>query len=169
MQQADIGTLVRALRAPVAFALALSVFALGPDAAFSAELAAASGTTGVQQAGTQAAAKTRIVFHVTENDPAKWNIVLNNAGNLQTDFGKGNVVIEIVTHGPGIEMLKAESKVSARLANALDSNIGLLACENTMRNAKVTKADMYGGISYAPSGVTHIVERQNEGWRYLRP
>lgn len=114
-------------------------------------------------------AKKRIVFHVTENDPQKWNIVLNNAGNVQADFGKENVVVEIVTHGPGIDMLKAESKVTARLATAMDSNIALIACENTMRNAKVTKADMYGGISYAPSGVSHIIKRQSEGWYYLRP
>ena len=114
-------------------------------------------------------AKKRIVFHVTENDPQKWNIVLNNAGNVQADFGKENVIIEIVTHGPGIEMLKAESKVTARLAAAMDNSIGLFACENTMRNAKVTKADMYSGISYAPSGVTHIIKRQGEGWHYLRP
>ena len=121
------------------------------------------------QAFADQSAKKRIVFHVTENDPQKWNIVLNNAGNVQADFGKENVIIEIVTHGPGIEMLKAESKVTGRLAAAMDNSIGLFACENTMRAAKVTKADMYGGISYAPSGVTHIIKRQGEGWHYLRP
>ena len=113
--------------------------------------------------------KYRVVFHVTENNPQKWNIVLNNAGNVQENLGRDNVIIEIVTHGPGIDMLKAESKVAPRLAQALDRNIGLLACEYTMRNAKVTKADMYGGISYVPSGVSHILQRQSEGWYYLRP
>ena len=113
--------------------------------------------------------KYRVVFHVTENNPQKWNIVLNNAGNVQENLGRDNVTIEIVTHGPGIDMLKAESKVAPRLAQALDRNIGLLACEYTMRNAKVTKADMYGGISYVPSGVSHILQRQSEGWYYLRP
>ena len=134
-------------------------------------LAAAAGAAASSlpaQAQT-AVKKHRVVFHVTDGDAAKWNIVLNNAGNIQHDFGKDNVVIEIVTHGPGIDMLKAESKVGPRLAQALDRNIGLFACENTMRNAKVTKADMYGGISYAPSGVVHIVNRQEEGWVYLRP
>jgi uncharacterized protein len=116
-----------------------------------------------------ASKKYRVVFHVTESNPQKWNIVLNNVGNVQHDLGKGNVAIEIVTHGPGIDMLKAESKVGARLAQALDNNVVLAACQNTMRNAKVTKADMYGGISYVPSGVTHIIQRESEGWYYLRP
>lgn len=113
--------------------------------------------------------KHRIVFHVTDGDSAKWNIVLNNAGNVQDALGRDKVVIEIVTHGPGINMLKAESTVAARLAQALDRNVGLYACEFTMRQAKVTQADMYSGISYTPSGVTRIIQRQEEGWIYLRP
>lgn len=123
-------------------------------------------------AGTPAAKaddKHRIVFHVTDGDAAKWNIVLNNAGNVQDALGRDKVVIEIVTHGPGINMLKAESAVAPRLAQALDRNVGLYACEFTMRQAKVTKADMYSGIAYAPSGVTRIIQRQEEGWTYLRP
>ena len=66
-------------------------------------------------------------------------------------------------------MLKAESKVAPRLAQALDQSIGLLACENTMRSTKVTKADMYNGISYVDAGVVHIMKRQREGWAYIRP
>ena len=119
--------------------------------------------------GPKADDKHRIVFHVTDGDALKWNIVLNNAGNVQDALGRDKVVIEIVTHGPGINMLKAESTVAPRLAQALDRNVGLVACEFTMRQAKVTKADMYAGISYAPSGVTRIIQRQEEGWTYLRP
>lgn len=117
----------------------------------------------------QASHKYRVVFHVTEDDPKKWNIVLNNVGNIQKDLGKQNVMVEVVTHGPGIEMLRAESKVTARLAQALDNDVVLAACENTMRNARVTRADMYGGVTFVPSGVTHILIRESEGWLYLRP
>ena len=77
--------------------------------------------------------------------------------------------IEIVAYGPVLNMLKAESKVAARRAEALDNEVALLACENTMTNTKVTKADMYGGISFVMAGVTHIMKRQREGWAYIRP
>jgi len=113
--------------------------------------------------------KQRVVFQVSDNDPAKWNLALNNARNVQADLGKDKVEIEIVAYGPGLGMLKAESKVAARLAEALDNEVALLACENTMTNTKVTKADMYGGISYVLAGVTHIMKRQREGWAYIRP
>jgi intracellular sulfur oxidation DsrE/DsrF family protein len=74
-----------------------------------------------------------------------------------------------VAYGPGLNMLKADSKVAPRLAQALDGSIGLMACENTMRNTKTTKTDMYAGISYVDAGVVHIMKRQREGWNYIRP
>jgi intracellular sulfur oxidation DsrE/DsrF family protein len=113
--------------------------------------------------------KQRVVIQVSDNDPAKWSLALNNARNVQQDLGKDNVEIEIVAYGPGLGMLKAESKVADRLAEALDNNVGLLACENTMTNTKVSRNDMYGGIAYVKAGVTHIMKRQREGWAYIRP
>jgi intracellular sulfur oxidation DsrE/DsrF family protein len=113
--------------------------------------------------------KQRVVIQVSDNDPAKWSLALNNAKNVQQDLGKDNVQIEIVAYGPGLGMLKAESKVADRLAGALDDNVGLIACENTMTNTKVSRSEMYGGIAYVKAGVTHIMKRQQEGWAYIRP
>jgi intracellular sulfur oxidation DsrE/DsrF family protein len=115
------------------------------------------------------AAANKVVLQVSDNDPAKWNLALNNARNVQTDLGKDKVQVEIVAYGPGLAMLKADSKVAARLAQALDGGVGLLACENTMRNTKTQKSDMYAGIAYVDAGVVHIMKRQQEGWAYVRP
>jgi uncharacterized protein len=115
------------------------------------------------------AAKQRVVFQVSDNDPARWQLALNNARNVQTDLGKDNVQIEIVAYGPGLNMLKAESKVAGGLAAALDDSVGLIACENTMHNTKTTRDDMYAGISYVQAGVTHLMKRQQERWAYIRP
>jgi intracellular sulfur oxidation DsrE/DsrF family protein len=120
-------------------------------------------------AGAQSAARYKVVLQVSDADPAKWNLALNNARNIQQDLGNGKVEIEIVAYGPGLAMLKADSKVADRLGQALDNSIGLLACENTMRNTKVTKEQMYSGISYVDAGVVHIMKRQREGWAYIRP
>jgi len=114
-------------------------------------------------------AKQKVVFQVSDADPAKWNLALNNARNVQQDLGKNNVQIEIVAYGPGLGMLKADSKVADRLAQALDDDVGLLACENTMTSTHVSRDQMYGGIAYVKAGVTHIMKRQQEGWAYIRP
>lgn len=122
-----------------------------------------------KQAAAQKVEKYKVVIQVSDNDPAKWNLALNNARNVQADLGKDNVDIEIVAYGPGLPMLKADSKVAGRLAEALDHSIGLMACENTMRSTKVEKADIYGGVSFVDAGVVHIMKQQRAGWSYVRP
>ena len=114
-------------------------------------------------------AKHHLVLQVSDNDPGKWNLALNNAENVQEAFGKDNVEVEIVAYGPGLNMLKADSKVAARLNGALDQNVGLIACGNTMKKMKVGKADLAGGIQVVDGGLVHIMKRQKEGWNYVRP
>lgn len=113
--------------------------------------------------------KAKMVIQVSDNDPGKWNLALNNAKNIQKDVGKDNVDIEIVAYGPGIGMLKAESEVANRIGEAVDSGVKVMACENTMRNQKLDKADMNAKVGYVPSGVVEIMQRQQKGYAYLRP
>lgn len=111
----------------------------------------------------------KLVLQVSDNDPAKWNLALNNAKNVQDDVGATNVDIEIVAYGPGIGMLKLESPSASRVAEAIKANIKVIACENTMRTLKLTRDDMQSAISYVPAGVTEIMTKQSEGWAYVRP
>jgi intracellular sulfur oxidation DsrE/DsrF family protein len=116
-----------------------------------------------------AADKTKAVIQVSTNDPATWNLALNNAKNIQKDLGKDNADIEIVGFGPGIGMLKAESEVANRVVEAVDSGVQVMACQNTMRSQKLNKEDMNGKVGYVPSGVVEIIRRQQQGYAYLRP
>lgn len=119
--------------------------------------------------GQGSARKHRVIFQVSDGDKARWNLALSNVRMVLVDLGKGNVDIELVAYGPGVAMLKAESEVADWLANALDSNVVLIACENTMQSEKISRDDMYGGVSFVQAGVAHIVKRQSEGWAYIRP
>ena len=56
----------------------------------------------------------KVVFQVSDADPAKWNLALNNARNVQQDLGSDKVAIEIVAYGPGIGMLKLDSVAGGR-------------------------------------------------------
>ncbi len=135
-----------------------------------ATLAAALPFLALVQAQSSAAAKRhKIVIQVSDADPAKWNMALNNAKNLQDEVGAANVDIEIVAYGPGIGMLKADAATANRVGEATQSKVKLLACENTMRGQKLTREDMNTAISYVPAGVGQIMRRQEEGWSYLRP
>ena len=119
---------------------------------------------------TAAPAKPRVVLQVSDGDVAKWNLALNNAKNVQQEYGGADKVsIEIVAYGPGIGMLKADATTSNRITEATKSGIQVVACENTMTAQKLTKADMNTSISYVRAGVVQIMKRQDQGWAYVRP
>ncbi len=111
----------------------------------------------------------KITIQMSDNDPAKWNLALNNAKNVQDELGAANVDIEIVAYGPGIHMLKLDSAVNSRLGEASKAGIKVIACDNTLRNLKVGKEDMAPSVTYVPAGAVHLMRRQSEGWAYLRP
>ncbi len=119
----------------------------------------------------------RIVFHVDENDPKKMNITLNNAANLNKYYqDKGEEAqIEIVTYGPGLMMLHAKkSPVKGRIASFAQNfdNVSFKACANTMRKMRKKtgkEVPLLPQAEVVPSGVMHLVKRQEEGWSYIRP
>lgn len=117
----------------------------------------------------QAPARARVVVQVSDGDPAKWNLALNNAKNVQTDLGASNVDIEIVAYGPGIGMLKADSVVANRVGEAMASGVAVVACENTMKGQKLAKDDMLPKIGYVNAGVVELMQKQQQGWAYIRP
>ena len=116
-----------------------------------------------------ASVKHKVVFQVSDNDPKKWELTMSNIRNVQADFGKESVLIEVVAYGPGLAMLQLESAASNRIAEALRAGVKVIACENTMHGQKLTKDDMLNGISYVPAGVSEIMLRQEAGYTYVRP
>ena len=118
--------------------------------------------------GTPANANS-VVFQVSDNDPGKWNLALNNARNVKQEFGDKPVQIEIVAYGPGIGMLKADSPTANRVSEAIASGVQVVACQNTMKAQKLTPADMNPTVGYVPAGVVELMKRQQQGWAYIRP
>lgn len=120
-------------------------------------------------AQTSAAVRAKVIFQVSDGDAGKWNLTLNNARNVQHELGTDKVSVEMVAFGPGIGMLKADAVISNRVIEAIQSGVQIVACENTMKSLKLTKADMNPVISYVPAGVVEIMKRQGEGWAYIKP
>ncbi|MET0917151.1 MAG: DsrE family protein, partial [Burkholderiales bacterium] len=85
------------------------------------------------------------------------------------DLGAANVDIEVVAYGPGINMLKADSVVGNRVGEALGAGVKIVACENTMRNQKLAREDMLPKVDYVMAGVVELMQKQQQGWAYIRP
>ena len=113
--------------------------------------------------------KSSVVIQISENNPAIWGLALNNAENIQEALGKENVNVEIVAYGPGINMLKFDSEAAPRLKKASADGVALIACGTTMRKQKLTEKDLDGNIKVVPAGVIEIMNKQREGWAYIKP
>jgi uncharacterized protein len=125
----------------------------------------------VQPAGTvnTPSQMQKVVFQVSEGEPKKWNLALNNIKNVQDALGKDKVEIELVVYGPGIDMLKLESAAGNRVNDAVANGVRVVACENTMDAQKLSKADMLKSIGYVPAGVIELIKKQQQGYAYIRP
>jgi intracellular sulfur oxidation DsrE/DsrF family protein len=116
--------------------------------------------------------KNKIVIQVSTDDSRTQTIALNNAVNLQKDYGMDNVVIEVVAYGPGLGLLTHENKQASRVKSLAMQNIQFSACGNTM--AKVTKKTgkepkLTDGVQVVKAGVSRIMELQQNGYAYVRP
>ena len=119
----------------------------------------------------------RLILQVNTNDPATMNLALNNATNVAQYYKDRDekVAIEVITFGPGLHMLRADtSPVKARIeALALSSpEISFNACGNTRENMSKAESKEIPLISEAKvvkSGVVRVMELQEQGWTYVRP
>jgi intracellular sulfur oxidation DsrE/DsrF family protein len=62
-----------------------------------------------------------------------------------------------------------DSEVGPRVAEAMGDGVKVIACENTMTNQKISRDDMLPKIGYVKAGVVEIMQKQQQGYAYLRP
>ena len=125
----------------------------------------------------QADGTYKVALHVSENDPAKMNLTLNNVQNIIKDFKKSGqkIEIEVVTYGPGLHMFREDSSpVKARIQemSLANPNLTFAACANTQGNmAKAEKKDikLISEAKLVPSGIVHLIELQRRGFAYVKP
>jgi uncharacterized protein len=135
-------------------------------AAALAAVVAGCASSGGQQA---AAGKQGVVVQVSDGDPKTWNQALNVVRNIQQEYGKDKVDVELVVFGNGAGMLQFDSPLANRIEDTLASGANVYMCENTMQGRKLTRKDMLPKIGYVKAGVIEIIEKQKQGWAVVRP
>ena len=119
----------------------------------------------------------RVAIHVDDNDPARMNMAMNNANNIVSYYqSQGEEVeIEIVTYGPGLNMLRADTSPVADRVSQMSMehpNVTFQACNNTLQGMQRQAGHEIALLAEAhvvPSGAVHLIELQQQGWAYLRP
>lgn len=115
--------------------------------------------------------KYRLLIQVSEDSVEKLMQAINVAKHVQNEYGSPNVAIEIVVYGPGVQTLKyyAPIPVGDRVKEAKYNGVQILVCDYSMKAAKLRPSDMLRDVNYVPSGVGEIMEKEQQGWVYVRP
>jgi intracellular sulfur oxidation DsrE/DsrF family protein len=117
----------------------------------------------------------RLAVQVDVNDPAVMNLALSNAENaIEYYKGKGEEVqVEIVTYGPGLDMLRADtSPVKDRIIQMKQRSVAFSACDNTktaMEKREGKPVEIVPEATIVPSGVVRLMDLEEQGWSYVRP
>jgi hypothetical protein len=120
----------------------------------------------------QSLADYKYVLHISDMDPSKQELILNNAQNLLDAYPPGQVEIEIVAYGPGLRLMFAENVNAQRLDSLSLSGVKFSACGNTLKGmAKQIGEEpkLYPVATVVPGGIVRIGELVRQGYIYIKP
>ena len=129
--------------------------------------------TGAPDENSKPFAEAHIVLQLGDGDAKTQSRVLNVANNLIKHYGGPEMVdIEIVAYAAGIALLFPDNPNSDRISSLLASEVGFVACMNTvetMTRATGKRPELIPASIRVQTGVAHMVKRAGEGYVIIRP
>lgn len=111
----------------------------------------------------------KIVFQFTNaNDTLQQKAFVKQLENITEHWPKAKY--EVVLYNQGLELvMKNNTKYQSRLQALKSKGVKFVVCENTLKNRKISK-DAFPEVlvGFVPAGIAEIVEKQEEGWSYIR-
>ncbi len=112
----------------------------------------------------------KALYILNQSDDKKIRAVVRNINNaLEDPRLKGKLTVELVVFGEGVEIFKKSNHYDTLLSALKNKGVLLAQCENTIREKKISKDELWDFISYVPSGNGEIIIRQYQGWAVVHP
>jgi uncharacterized protein len=109
----------------------------------------------------------KMVIQMTTPDTLAYRALTRQINNVLDKWPDAR--IEVVAHNKGIGLLtKERSNVAEPLAALQAKGIQFFACEQTLKQLKMAKTDILPLAGFVERGLVHVVERQEEGWAYIK-
>ncbi|HEB59596.1 MAG TPA: hypothetical protein ENJ01_10260 [Gammaproteobacteria bacterium] len=118
----------------------------------------------------------RVVLHVTTDDEYRLNTVLEETERLLKSHREAGrtVVVELLTNGKGLKLLRSDSSPFAERIHALQAEydtLSFLACAKTIKRLKKEKGidvTLLPEAEVVTSALKQIIRRKEDGWSYIR-
>lgn len=117
---------------------------------------------------TPAQAAHKIVFQLTTDDSLSHKALMKQLKNITTVSPETR--IDVICHGPGLSMLMAKKTTVYDKIKDIQSrkSVRFYACEFSLKERNVGKAEIIPESGYVQAGIIAIVERQEQGWSYIK-
>jgi intracellular sulfur oxidation DsrE/DsrF family protein len=119
------------------------------------------------RAQDQAPRQHRIVMQLVSGDTLVHKGLMRQLRNILE--AAPSTQLEVVCHGPGMDLLMTDrSSVIHKVDESMGGGVVFLACENTVKERKLDVAFIHPKAVLVKAGIIHIVERQEDGWTYIK-
>jgi len=110
----------------------------------------------------------KLVVQMVDNNPKVQNGLLKQLNNLKNGYGE-EITIEVVCHGPGLDLLhKERSEYREELLALKERGIIFMACENTLKGRDIPREAIMEEFDFVPMGIGEVMEKQEQGWSYVK-
>ncbi len=112
--------------------------------------------------------KIKAVFHIDENE--KWKLLIDNVNNLYKGIDNKSLVMTIVANSIAVSMYKERESIFKKELEELHSmGVRICACNNALNGMHIEKSEIMKFIEVVPIGVKEIIDRQLDGFAYIKP
>lgn len=112
----------------------------------------------------------KVLFQLDSKSPEIINKAFRNIRNILNDPRlKDRVEVQIVTFSGGTEALLKDGGFEDQVVDLIKKGVLVVQCENSLKERKLTKEQMFDFIAYTPSGNGELVIRAADGWTIVKP
>jgi len=113
----------------------------------------------------------RVVMHMNSGDERMQRAALNNIRHLYQEVGRERLQLELVVHGAALPLLtRTATTLESELAQLrAEYGVAYTACSNTMKAMRITRDDLIGEVGDTVPAMVRLMERQEQGWVYIKP
>ena len=113
-----------------------------------------------------------LALQLSDSDPKKEALVLSVAYNLLKYYGPDRIAIEVVTFGPGIDLVRAGNAHRAEVDSLISQGVQFDVCMNTVDTIEREtgkKVDLNPRAVKVVAGVAQILALTEKGFTLVRP
>ncbi|MCF8129215.1 MAG: DsrE family protein [Deltaproteobacteria bacterium] len=115
--------------------------------------------------------KIRVVFHLDADEGKRLVMALNNIGNLLKEIPPAQASICLVANGSAVKLFHRDyaADENVRVKELAGKGVHFLMCNNSLNNFNIDPRELVAGCTVTKAGVLELIERQADGYAYIKP